>query len=393
MGVAAQADKSSTSVEAVVARTTYLDMNATAPLRPEARAAMLAALDDGGNPSSVHAHGRRARRHVEEARAAIATLAGADPTDVVLTSGGTEANGLALAQAGDAPVLVSAVEHPSVLKARPATEIIPVDAAGRVDLTWLSERLAREPRPALVSVMAANNETGVVEPLAEVAGICREAGVPLHSDAVQAAGRMSLAPFEAGIDLVTLSSHKIGGPTGAGALVRRAGVELRPLIAGGGQERGLRAGTENVAAIAGFGAAARAASGETDWFSSEIAWLRDWLETEIHTISPSATVFGAEADRLPNTTCFAVPGVAAETALIALDLEGVAVSSGSACSSGKVGPSHVLAAMGVEPGLAAGALRLSLGWSTTREDVEGFVSVWRRIGPKVARRGGQPQAA
>ncbi|ESR25091.1 cysteine desulfurase family protein [Lutibaculum baratangense] len=369
----------------------YLDCNATSPLRPQARAAMLAAIEDGGNPSSVHMVGRRARRHLEDARVRLAAVVGAEPADVVMTSGGTEANALALAQARGAPVLVSAVEHPSVLAAVPDAEIVPVDGQGVVDLRWLALRLGQDPKPGLVSIMAANNETGVLQPLDEIRRLCGNADVPLHSDAVQVAGRMRADDLPA--DLVTLSSHKMGGPLGAGALVRKGGPAIVSLVRGGGQERGLRGGTENVPAIAGFGAAAAAAMQQLEDRRSELERLRDWFEREISTICAGTRILGAQAPRLPNTSCFAVPGVAAETALIALDLEGIAVSSGSACSSGKVGVSHVLAAMNVAPELAAGAIRVSLGWSTTGQDLENFVSVWRRVGPRLAGRKRQPRAA
>lgn len=372
----------------------YLDWNATAPLRAEARAATMAALDQLGNPSSVHGEGRAARRLIEEARSSVAALVGADPRHVVLTSGGTEANALALSPAlGTAGkrsdrLLVSAIEHPSVRAGGrfppDAVEEIPVTAAGLVDLAALERRLAAVQAAglsALVSVMLANNETGVVQPVAAAAAIVHASGFLLHVDAVQGPGRISCDINEMGADLLTLSAHKLGGPKGAGALVRRDGALhlADPLIKGGGQERGWRAGTENVAAIAGFGAAALAARRELEADRPRLAALRDRFEARLKADFPRAIVFGASAERLPNTTLFAVPGIKAETAVIALDLDGIAVSSGAACSSGKVSASHVLAAMGVERSVASGAVRASLGFTSTESDVDRLLGAWTRL--------------
>jgi len=369
----------------------YLDWNATALLRPQAKAAVMAALERCGNPSSVHGEGRAARRLVEEAREQVARLAGADPADVVFTSGGTEANALALtpfaARAGDkAPLerlLASAIEHPSVRAGGrfPAGGMseIPVTAQGVVDLAALKTMLAKGGR-ALVSIMLANNETGVIQPVREAAGIVHEAGGLLHVDAVQGPGRMPLDMMGLGADLLTLSAHKLGGPKGAGALVRAPGIHIaEPLIRGGGQERGARAGTENVAGISGFGAAANAALASLDADIACMRAMRDALERGLKNTTPQAVIFGAEAARLPNTTLFAIPGVKAETAVIAFDLDGVAVSSGAACSSGKVQPSHVLAAMGVNRALSDGAIRLSLGPATTESDIEMFLNAWNKL--------------
>ena len=377
-----------------MAERVYLDWNATAPLCAEARAAVLAALDLVGNPSSVHGEGRSVRRIIEQARTAVAALVGAEPAGVIFTSGGTEANALALTPSievgGDKTrcdrLLMSAIEHPSVRSGgRFATEVveeIPVTAAGVVDLAALERRLvalkAAGMRRPLVSVMQANNETGVVQPVAAVAELVHAAGGVLHVDAVQSAGRIPCDIKALGADLVTLSGHKLGGPKGVGALVLGAGVHVGDaLIRGGGQERGQRAGTENVAGIAGFGAAAQAAALADA--AARMAVLRDRLETGLKSISPDAVVFGTGAERLCNTTLFAVPEVKAETALIALDLDGVAVSSGSACSSGKVTPSHVLAAIGVEPGLARGAIRASLGPTTTENEIGAFLRAWTKL--------------
>ncbi len=382
---------STTDIADTMAERSYFDWNATTPLRDEARAAVAAALALPGNPSSVHAEGRAARRAIERAREEVAGLVGARPADVVFTSSGTEANMLALTPAietaGDKPprarLLISAVEHASVRSGgrfpREAIAEIAVTADGRLDLGALADAVAQSPRP-LVSLMLANNETGVIQPVAAAAKIVHAAGGLLHVDAVQAAGRIDCDMAALGADMLTLSAHKIGGPKGVGALIRRSDdIHLPdPLIRGGGQERGLRAGTENVAGIAGFGAAAVAASRERIDEAAQMLALRDALEAGLRTIAPRAVIFGADAERLPNTTLFAAPGIKAETLVIAFDLEGIAVSSGAACSSGKVQPSHVLAAMGVSPSLR-GAVRLSLGWTTTAADIERFLKAWRKL--------------
>jgi len=356
-------------------RETYLDWNATAPLRPEAAAAVAAALALCGNPSSVHRWGRAARRLVEVARGAVAALAGASPDGVVFTSGGTEANHLALLGSGRERILVSAIEHGSVLQAVPAAERIPVDAEGIVDAARLEQLLAGDSRPALVSVMLANNETGILQPVARIAEIARAHGALFHCDAVQAAGKMPLAAAELGADLLSLSAHKLGGPPGIGALVVTGAAELAPLIRGGGQERGRRAGSENLPGIAGFAAAAEAAlAAVTDY--RRVQDLRDGLEAAALRAVPEAVAIGAGVPRLPNTAALSLPGVAAETQVIALDLDGVMVSAGAACSSGKVGPSHVLAAMRTPPDIAQGAIRVSLGWTTREADIAHFLDAW-----------------
>lgn len=353
----------------------YFDWNAAPPLRDEARAAVLAAMSLTGNASSVHAEGRAARQVVEKARAQVAALVGAEPRNVTFTSGATEANALALnGFPGYERLLLSAIEHPSVKSGRgrftcDKVSELPVDGRGVLDLQALSIAIGRAGRP-LVSVMLANNETGVIQPIGEIARIVHEAGGLLHVDAVQGPGRIDCSMADLGADLISLSAHKLGGPQGVGALIRRGDIPVEPLIRGGGQERGLRAGTENVAGIAGFGAACAAVAANWRVEAARMAELRDRIEAGIRERVPQAVIFGADADRLPNTTLFAVPGLKAETALIAFDLNGIALSSGAACSSGKVQASSVLAAMGVEPGLARGALRISLGWSTTDRDVE-----------------------
>jgi cysteine desulfurase len=346
----------------------YLDHNATAPLRPEARAAVIAALDAVGNPSSVHHFGRAARRMVETARARVAALAGVDPARVVFTSGATEANALALGGLGRPKVLTSAIEHDSVL-AWGTEPPIPVDASGIA----LIDGAAAGPG-TIIAIMAANNETGVVQPVEAIAAKARAAGALVHCDAVQAAGRIPLAGLADRVDTLALSSHKIGGPQGVGALVLRAGLEPASPFRGGAQERRRRPGTENVAGIAGFGAAAEAALAELGTVMPRIRVLRDRLEAALAGLG--GIVLGAGAARLPNTLCIAMPGTLAEVQLAALDLAGVAVSSGSACSSGKVRRSHVLAAMGVEDALAGAALRISLGPTTTETDVARCVEAW-----------------
>ena len=356
----------------------YLDWNATAPLRPAAAAAMSAMLARCGNPSSVHRWGRAARQGVESARSAVGALLGAPPDGVIFVSGGTEANHLALLGCGRQRVLVSAVEHDSVLRAVPEAEHIPVDRDGVVVLKTLDNLLARDPRPALVSVMLANNETGVLQPLAAIAALARAHRAVLHCDAVQAAGKITLDARSIGADLVSLSAHKLGGPPGIGALIVTGDLELAPLLRGGGQERGRRAGTENLAGIAGFAAAAANAAQEIVVYE-RVRSLRDALEAGISAIAPEAVVLGAAVPRLPNTAAIGMPGVAAETQVIALDLDGVMVSAGSACSSGKVGPSHVLEAMGVGPDLVGSTIRVSLGWSSSEADVVHFLKAWTTL--------------
>ena len=367
----------------------YLDWNATAPLREEARTAALASLDLVGNPSSVHREGRAARHVIEQAREQVAALVGAAPRNVVFTSGGTEANVLALVPtAARDRLLVSAIEHPSVLAGGrfPAgsVEHLPVTGSGEVDLAALERRVAALEGRALVSLMLANNETGVVQPVSQAASVVHAAGGTLHVDAVQAAGRIPCDINALDADLLTLSGHKIGAPKGVGALVGRAPVD--PLVKGGGQERGLRGGTENVVGIAGFGVAAAAARGGLASARGRMAALRDRLEAGLKGTSPQMIIFGAQSERLPNTTLFAVPGMKAETAVIAFDLAGVAVSAGSACSSGKVQPSHVLAAMGVPPQLATAAVRVSLGPGTTESEIERFIEAWINVSGSLLRR-------
>jgi cysteine desulfurase len=369
----------------------YLDHNATSPLRPECLSAVAHALAVGGNPSSVHANGRAARAIVDEARARVAALAGAAADTVIFTSGATESNNLALFGAVEGSlgeeqpggritrIFVSAIEHSSALanadrlaERLPWARVsrLPVSADGVVDLDALRVALREGKGRTLVAVMAANNETGVVQPIAEVSRLVREAGALLLVDAVPAAGKTEL-DFSL-CDYMTLSAHKIGGPQGVGALLVRQAMPLAPQLAGGGQQKGLRAGTENLSGIAGFGAAAHAlADGAGE--RARIVHLRDHFEAALKAAVPEAEIFGASAERLCSTSAFAIPGLTAETALIGLDLDGVMMSSGSTCSSGKVAVSHVLTAMGVDQKLAACALRASFGWSSTMEDVNAAV--------------------
>ncbi len=360
----------------------YLDANATEPLRPEARAAALAAMDLAGNPSSVHAEGRAARRVLEDARATIARALSARPQDVVLTAGGTEANALAIrGLSAGRRILAGATEHPAVLRAAPDATILPVRPDGTIDLAALEAALSAG-GPALVCLMAANNETGVLHPIADAAAICRTHGALLHIDAVQAAGRLPVTLD--GADSLAISGHKIGGPKGAGALVLRAGLDVAPIIAGGGQERGRRGGTEPLPAIAGMAAALDAALADAA-APARLSALRDAIEAAVAALAPEPRFPGREAPRLPNTTSILLPGVAAETQVIALDLAGVRVSAGAACSSGKVGASHVLAAMGCGAD-AACAVRVSLPWNAGEDTAGRFAQAWAAMHARLARR-------
>ena len=357
----------------------YLDYNATSVVRPEAEAAVLAALRLGGNASSIHAAGRSARAMIEDAREAVAALAGARPQDVVFTSGGSEANALAIdsaVRAGSRRLIVGATEHASVLDTAPASgaavELWPVDSDGVADLGWLADRLkgwkAEDGRP-FVAVMAANNETGVIQPATEISVLVHEAGGWLHVDAVQATGKIPIDAIPA--DTMAISAHKIGGPQGSGALIVGCDVELTRRAFGGGQERGRRGGTENLSGIAGFGAAAKIVA--TDPGPDQKAW-RDAAARRLKA-EAGVTVLGEAASRLPNTLCFASPGFSSELQVMAMDLAGVMVSAGAACSSGKVKSSHVVEAMG-QGALGACSLRVSGGWATTEKDWSTFVEAW-----------------
>jgi len=375
---------------------TYLDHNASSPLRDEVRDAIAEALSLHGNPSSVHAEGRRVRALVEQAREQVAELARAEPRQVIFTSGGTEANITALspgnvnAETADRTVcFIGAHEHPSVLAggrfAPDRVQPVGVTRDGVIDFGDLERRVEthRESEPEasfMVSLMFANNETGALQPVAEAAALARENGGVLHCDAVQAAGKVPVDVAALGAHITSMSAHKIGGPQGVGALALGNGMSsLRDvLLSGGGQELRARSGTENVPGIVGFGLAAEIARREIVRMG-EVAVLRNEMEQAIAAQAPGAVIFSRDTARLPNTTCFAVPGMKAETLIIALDLAGIAVSAGSSCSSGKVEKSHVLQAMGVGDDLATGAIRVSLGWNTTRDDVAAFIAAWSDV--------------
>jgi len=356
-------------------RLAYLDWNATAPVRPEVIAAMGEALARCGNPSSVHRFGRAARQALEAARGEVAALIGAAPAEIVFTSGGTEANQLALRGVPGRRLMVSALEHDSVRQAASDAAVIPATASGIVDLAALERMLAEEQLPVLVSLMLANNETGAIQPVAEAVRLAHARGALLHCDAVQAAGKVPVAKAALGADLLTLSAHKLGGPQGVGALAVSGRVPLKALQTGGGQERGRRAGTENLAGIVGFGAACRLAAERLGDYAG-VARLRDRAQERLAAIAPEAPIYAGDTARLPNTLAIGMPGIAAATQVMALDLAGVMVSAGAACSSGKVRRSAVLEAMGVSGAAAESAIRISLGWSTVDADIDQLVEAW-----------------
>ncbi|EAP91156.1 aminotransferase, class V [Oceanicaulis sp. HTCC2633] len=377
--------------------TVYLDHNATAPVRPEARDAVMAALEAVGNPSSVHGPGRSARARIEMARGVIAKKICARAEDLVFTSGGTEANNLGLRAgiaAGATRVIVSAIEHDAVGAAAQALgvscEIWPVLKTGQADIDWLKDRLQRAETegetPILFALMAANNETGVIQPYAEAGRMIREAGHLYHIDAVQMLGKAGFDFAGSFAHFAAFSSHKLGGPQGVGALAVACEAGVAPQLIGGGQEKNRRAGTENVAGIAGFGAAAAVAGGAEEF--SQIRALRDELQARLKAGAPEITIWGEDAERLDNTLCLSAPGWPSEIQVIALDLNGFAVSAGSACSSGKVRKSKVLEAMGASAADAESALRISLGWTTTQDDIEAFANAWlneyARMRPRAA---------
>lgn len=359
---------------------TYLDFNATAPLRADARTAVVAALDAFGNASSVHAEGRRARAIVDEAREAVATLVNAEPGEVVFTSGATEANAWALSGTWKM-VAFAGIEHDSVRA--PAAQVAAARGAFAIELAVARDGTVDIPLAGvtdglLIALQLANNETGVLQDVAAAGRRATEHGARLHCDAVQAPGRVAIDFKTLGVSTMSLSAHKMGGPKGVGALVIGNGTRLDPLLVGGGQELRRRAGTENVAGIAGFGAAARVALRDLE-DAPRIAALRDRLEAEVKRVTPEAVIVGAGAPRLPNTSSIALPGASAETLVIKMDLAGIAVSAGAACSSGKVGQSHVLAAMGLPAEITGGAIRVSLGPETTEQDIAAFLAAWKRI--------------
>ncbi len=375
------------NVALVASENVYLDYNATTPLRPGVVEATADAMARTGNASSVHGPGRAAREASERGRDLLSDLIGGARGDLIFTSGGTEANNVALRVKVRAGRMFSAVEHESVRGPWSAAgaEVLPVDARGIVDLDVLKTRLAEGGQPALVSVMAANNETGVIQPMAAIASIAHERGALVHCDAAQAVGRIAVDVDTWGVDLLTISAHKLGGPQGVGALWHRDGVLIEPLLTGGGQERGRRAGTENVAAIVGFGAAVEAiAKAGPKAEGARIEDLRNKLEKALR--DHGGEIAAATAERLPNTCCVRMPGVDAATQVMALDLAGIAVSAGAACSAGKVERSHVLEAMGWPPAAAGEAIRISLGWATIDAHIERAIAAWRVLRERTAHR-------
>lgn len=356
----------------------YLDYNATAPVRPEIVRLIADVMGTPGNASSVHAAGRAARKYVEDAREQVAALVGVKPAQVIFNSGATEGNNTVLSAFAGQRVLISAIEHPSVLNILPDAEKIPVTQDGVVDIAALKDLVAGGTKPALISVMMVNSETGVVQPVREIAALAHESGALFHTDAVQAAGRISLNLSGIGADYLTLSAHKMAGPQGVGALIVREGLTPPCFMKGGSQEANYRAGTQNVAGIAGMGLAARMASDHLSRYV-EIKKLRDMMEAEIRAIAKNVVIIGQNAPRVGNTSDIALPGVEAQTQLMALDLDGVCVSSGSACSSGSFKPSHVLLAMTGDEDLARSALRISLGYATTTADITRFIQAWEKM--------------
>ena len=356
----------------------YLDYNATAPLRPGVKESMLAALDHPGNASSVHSYGRHARKMLETAREQVANLVGGNATNVTFNSGATEGNNTIIKAYKGQGILVSSIEHPCIIELQNDHETIRVTEDGVIDLNHFEEVIGKSPPPALVSVMMVNNETGVIQPIQEMVDICHSRGAKFHTDATQAAGRIPVNLFMMNADYLTLSSHKIGGPQGVGAIITTNDTKPPVLLDGGGQEKSLRAGTENVAGIIGFGAAADHALTNLEEFQ-KTKELQERLELNLKKIHEDIVIFGEFTDRVCNTTCLTIPGANAETLLIAFDLEGIALGSGSACSSGKVTQSHVLQAMNASNDQLSGALRLSYGWDTTQEDIDQFLSIAEKI--------------
>jgi cysteine desulfurase len=362
----------------------YLDYNASAPLRPLAREAVLTVLSQTGalNASALHTHGRAGRKIIETAREALANLVGTQSTQIIFNSGATEGNNTIIRffeqHYPDESILVGATEHPSILETSKKLEYIPVNADGLVNMRALEARLQQSPKISLVSIMAVNNESGVIQNIGEISALAHRYGALFHTDAVQAAGRIPINMQETGIDFLTLSSHKIGGPQGVGALALGSCGITPVLFMGGGQEKSARAGTENVAGIAGFGAAARESLEHLTHYQALSGW-RDDMEASLLAISPDIIIHGQNAPRVANTTFFSLSDKDSQSLLIAFDLEGIALSNGSACSSGTVKPSHVLLAMGTDKKRAAGALRISTGWATKKEDINAFLNAWEKI--------------
>ncbi len=357
---------------------TYLDYNATAPIRPEVIASVADAMRVAGNASSIHTDGRAARKIVEDARNDVAGLTNVRPAQVIFNSGATEGNNTILSGYKDKCVFISAIEHPSVMEAAAHAKQIPVTKDGLVDLAAF-EKMLRNETPALVSVQLVNSETGVIQPIAEIAGLVKSKGALIHCDAVQAAGRIALDFKSLGVDYLTLSAHKFGGPHGAGAILFREGLQIPKFLHGGGQEKRQRAGTENIAAIAGFGTAAKLALESFDDYRAKTTGFQKTLEAAIKQAANDIIIVGENAPRASNTTAIIIPGASAETMLMAMDLEGVSISSGSACSSGTFKPSHVITAMGFGDEAAKSALRFSTGWATTSADIDNALDAFSRV--------------
>ena len=370
----------------------YMDYNATSPIRPAVIDIVSKTMAEVGNPSSVHAAGRKARSIIEEARAKVAALTGARPRDIMFCSGGTEAGNTVIKGSGAKSLIVSAVEHDCVMAPAKAAEAaglpvfkLPVDESGTVSLEALRNLLKTAPAPALVVVMYANNEMGAVQPIAAISEIAKEFGALVYSDAVQAAGKLPIDVMALGTNYLTLSAHKIGGPQGVGAIVLSPTAPLLPHIIGGGQELGRRSGTENVAGIAGFGEAAIEALAQLG-DAERLKHFRDRLEDELRQHANDLVVIGEGAKRLVNTSCIAIPGVKGETQVMHFDLASICVSSGAACSSGKVKISHVLEAMGYDASIANSSIRVSLGYGTNEADIDAFISAWKKLYDRTAGR-------
>lgn len=366
---------------------TYLDYNATTPVRPQVVSRVSELLAEPHNASSVHFYGREGKKYLENARESIARAVNAFKNEVIFTSCGTEANNMVLAAQRERRVLISAIEHSSIAKTVPEAERIPVTAEGLVDVPALEALLEKDTRPVLISVMLANNETGVIQPVAEVVRIARASGrdALVHTDAAQALGKIPVDFSGLGVDMMTISAHKLGGSHGAAALVLRNDLPIRPLLTGGGQELGRRAGTENVAAVSGFALAVELAQQDAAQWKLVRQWL-DALEDELLAHAEGAVVFGKKVARLPGTTCISMPGVTSETQLMALDLAGIAVSAGSACSSGRIEPSHVIRAMGYDTSVATTAIRISGGWATKEEDIRKVATEWKKLYDRAGKR-------
>lgn len=366
----------------MVKQTTYLDYNATAQILPEIVSLITEIMGQVGNASSVHQFGRDARKYVEKAREQVASLCHTLSEQVVFTSGATESINTILSGFKGKRVLISAIEHPAVIAAAPHAEIIPVTSEGVIDLEVYKTMLQEGEPPALVSVMLVNSETGVIQPVAEMAQLAKEAGALFHTDAVQGAGRIDISINKLGVDFMSLSAHKMAGPQGVGAIIYRKGAELPKFMLGGGQEKNCRAGTHNTAGIAGMGLAAQYALDNIEHYQ-KLAVMRDQMESQMRKVSNKVKIYGENAPRVGNTSNVGLENVPAQTQLMALDLEGIAVSSGSACSSGAFKASHVLIAMGAGEEEAKNSIRISMGWNTKQEDIDRFVTIWSNMAQRI----------